>query len=179
MELVPKITIEVSKKIIFSICFAFLMVIAANCFFYLPFTPVPITLQVLTVLLGAVMLGFPWAFYSQLTYMGLGFMGLGVFAGFKNAYLALSGPTAGYILGFLAASLVTGYLFQRKKTETGLFLSMAAGLLCIYLLGYLHLLFYTSQAAFTVFKLGVAPFIIPDAVKLLLAANIYKAAKGI
>jgi len=181
MQLAQKLSLKTTYRMAFSLCFALLMAIAANCFFYLPFSPVPVTLQVLTVLLGVVMLGFPWAFYSQLIYLWMGFMGLGVFAGFKNAYTALAGPTAGYILGFLAASLISSYLYQKKKTDAGLFLSLATGLFCIYLLGYVHLLFYTSlatsgpQGFFTAFKLGVAPFIIPDIIKLLLVVNIYKA----
>ncbi len=184
MELSQKISLRINHKFLFSLCFALVMPVAANCFFYLPFSPVPVTLQVFTVLLGAVMLGFPWAFYSQLIYISMGLMGLGVFAGFRNTYLALAGPTAGYILGFLAASLVTGYLVDKKKTYPWLILSLFLGLFCIYLLGYVHLLFYTFPAGlgsyqiFNTFKLGIAPFIIPDIVKLLLAANIFKATKG-
>lgn len=183
MELTKTILMP-KYKLLFTLGFALVMPIAANLFFYLPFTPVPVTLQVATVLLSAVMLGFPWAFYSQLIYVGMGFMGLGVFAGFKNAYLAFTGPTAGYILGFLAASAVTGYLFHKKKTPAGLTLSLTAGLLCIYALGYVHLFLYISRATFGIdawlstFKLGIAPFIIPDTLKLLLAASIYKAIKG-
>jgi len=176
MEIVRHISISTFRKTLSVMFFALVMPIAANSFFYLPFTPVPVTLQVLTVLLSAMILGFPLAFYSQLAYIGMGFMGLGVFAGFKNAYIAFAGPTAGYILGFAAASLVTGYLLQKKNR--GPLFSLAAGLFCIYFFGSLHLMLYTGQAFFNTFRLGIAPFLIPDALKLMLAANIYKAIKG-
>ncbi|MDZ7839075.1 MAG: biotin transporter BioY [Actinomycetota bacterium] len=157
-----------------------MMAVGANCFFYLPFTPVPFTLQVLTVLLGAIVLGFPYSFYSQLIYLSLGFMGMGVFAGFKNAYIALAGPTAGYIMGFLAASLVSSYISAYQTGgRKGLMLSLFAGLLSIYILGYGHMLIYfwgpdalSLKAVATTFKLAIAPFIVADTIKVLLVANI-------
>ncbi|MCG9479045.1 MAG: biotin transporter BioY [Actinomycetia bacterium] len=166
-------------KIVFTIGFALMMAVGANCFFYLPFTPVPFTLQVLTVLLGAIVLGFPYSFYSQLIYLSLGFMGMGVFAGFKNAYIALAGPTAGYIMGFLAASFVSSYIYTKTGGRKGLILSLSAGLLSIYILGYGHMLIYfwgpdalSLKAVATTFKLAVAPFIVADIIKVLLVANI-------
>ena len=71
-------TVSLKVKIIFTITFAFLTALGANCFFYLPFTQVPLTMQVFTVLLSSLILGMPYAFYSQLMYVGLGFMGMGV-----------------------------------------------------------------------------------------------------
>ena len=60
-----------------------------------------------------------------------------------------------------------------------------AGLLCIYSLGYIHILFYVNRSiafssaeAANVFKLAVLPFIVPDIIKILLAANIYKVLSG-
>lgn len=178
-------TVSLKVKIIFTITFAFLTALGANCFFYLPFTPVPLTMQVFTVLLSSLILGMPYAFYSQLMYVGLGFMGMGVFAGFNNSYTVLAGPTAGYVLGFLAASFVSSYIFKNISSPKRVWWALMAGLLCIYSLGYIHILFYVNKSiafssaeAANVFKLAVLPFIVPDIIKILLAANIYKVLSG-
>ncbi len=201
-------------KLLFSIIFSFLMWVSAESFFYLPFTPVPITMQVFTVLLSAILLGKNWAFFSQCFYISMGFYGLPVFAGFKNAYTAIPGPTGGYIIGFLLSAYITGMLFEKSKNNKNfnlnlnnqpsyklnqinktdflknekiyLFFCCFAGLMVIYITGYLHLFlyFYNSGKFFDIidlliktFKLGVYPFIIFDLIKILFITSIYKTLK--
>ena len=69
-------------KLSFSIVFVILMAISANSFIYLPFTPVPMTMQVFTVLMAALVLGSRWALASQVLYIAMGLAGVPVFAGF-------------------------------------------------------------------------------------------------
>ena len=103
-------------KAAFTIIFAVLMAVSANAFLYLPFTPVPITLQVLTVIFSALMLGGPLAMASQVLYISMGLAGLPVFAGFIGGPAALLGPTGGYIIGFALAAYITGFLASGKST---------------------------------------------------------------
>lgn len=104
-------------KPLFSVIFAILMCVSANSFFYLPFSPVPVTMQVFTVLLSALLLGRYWAAASQLQYIIMGVAGLPVFAGFKNAAAAFSGPTAGYIAGFAAGAFAAGFIFDKYREK--------------------------------------------------------------
>ena len=178
-----------AAKSLFSIVFAVLMGISANSFIYLPFTPVPITMQVFTVLMAAILLGSRLALASQILYISMGLAGLPIFAGFKNGFAALTGPTAGYIIGFVLASFIAGYIYEnnagRKPGYSNIllvgFLSSLAGLIVIYFLGFIHLFGFlyaaggsTGPAGLLIqsFKLGVLPFIAIDLLKILMILNI-------
>lgn len=105
-------------KLIFSIIFTLLMCVSASTFFYLPFTPVPITMQVFTVLLSGIILGKYWALSSQVLYILMGACGLPVFSGFKDIYTAFPGPTGGYIIGFAVSAYVTGLIYEKISIKT-------------------------------------------------------------
>lgn len=169
--------------------FAVLMAISANSFIYLPFTPVPITTQVLTVLLSGLFLGSRWAFASQVLYILMGLMGLPVFSGFKNAALFLTGPTVGYVLGFAAAAFITGYLYENANKNNsnylrGLFLcfiSCLAGVAIIHFAGFAYLFGYLfrinstqsiSSVLLMTWKLGTQPFLIIDLAKIVTAVSL-------
>ena len=180
---------EIIINLTFSLIFAILMAISANSFIYLPFTPVPITMQVLTVLLSAIFLGSKWALASQFLYIFMGLAGLPVFSGFKSGAIALTGPTGGYIFGFLVAAFTAGYIYENLSYQTvytknilfaGL-ISCIAGLLIIYSSGFIHLFGYfyniSGNQSISVFliktwKLGIEPFIIIDFLKILIVLNI-------
>ena len=173
-------------NLLFALIFAFLMVISANSFIYLPFTPVPITTQVLTVIFSGLFLGSRWALASQTLYILMGLMGLPVFSGFKNAALFLTGPTVGYVVGFVAAAFITGYIYENlsKKVDYSLsdlsfcFISCLAGVALIHLFGFAYLFSYLyrinstqsiSSILIMTWKLGTQPFLIIDLVKVITA----------
>jgi biotin transport system substrate-specific component len=176
----------------FSIVFLALMVISANSFFYLPFTPVPITTQTFTLMLAVVVLKRKWAFFTQLGYIFMGICGLPVFAGGKGGIAVLMGPTGGYILGFAIAAYFLGNMLERKNTikisrdidsNIYLFISCIISLVFIYLSGYIVLLGNIllmapgqSMALLSkmVFDLGIRPFIIADITKIILLVLITK-----
>lgn len=185
----------ISVKLAFSILFALLMAISANSFIYLPFTPVPITMQVMTALLSGIMLGSRWGLASQIIYISLGLSGLPVFAGFKSGPFALAGPTGGYIAGFALAAFITGYLYHNLKKDARFFknsliicfISGAAGIIMIHLPGYIHLLGYlynssygtgSGTLALLTWKLGTQPFLIVDFIKLLIIINLFEIRKN-
>lgn len=169
-------------RLAFSIAFAAAMAVSANIFIYLPGTPVPITLQTITVLLSAIFLGSRFALLCQLEYIMLGIMGLPVFAGFKSGIFHLLGPTGGYLIGFLFAAYITGYIFENfssaiKNKIYLCLISFISGLIIIYLTGYIHLLGYLANIygkmgikllLLRTFDLGVKPFILVEFVKLFI-----------
>ena len=186
---------KITMKLSFSIIFALLMVVSANSFIYLPFTPIPVTMQVLTVIFSAIMLGGPWALTSQLLYISMGLAGLPVFAGFKSGPMVLAGPTAGFIIGFAAAAYFCGFLYKNLNSKNNLlvagsllagFSSCIAGVLIIYLFGFLHLFGFlssllpgrsASDMIFLSWKSGIEPFIIMDFLKILIIINVLELGK--
>jgi biotin transporter BioY len=133
--------------------------------------PVPITGQTFAVLLSGALLGSRRGALSQIFYLLGGLAGIPWFArGGGIAYLM--SPTFGYIIGFVLAAFVVGFLCERgfdRKIETAI-LAMLVGNILIYLPGLLWLAKLVSWQK--VLAVGLYPFIIGDAIKLLLAASI-------
>ena len=142
---------------------------------YLPFTPVPITLQTLFVLLSGAVLGRRLGAISQAGYIILGSLGLPIFAGATGGVLYLLGPTGGYLIGFIAASYVVGGMISIKKELTfgWTILAMLTGMAVVYLLGAGWLSFVTKSNFSQTFVLGVLPFIPGAVLKLLAGAFIF------
>jgi biotin transport system substrate-specific component len=140
----------------------------------IPMWPVPITAQTLAVLLVGSVLGATRGAISLIVYFSMGAMGLPVF----SAATSLSfGPTFGYLLGFIAAAALIGYLSERgwHKSVTGVLGSFAIANSVIYIFGLPWLAFAlgTLGAAndlASVAAAGLAPFIIGDVIKMTVAA---------
>lgn len=139
----------------------------------LPFTPVPITLQTLMVLLSGAMLGPSYGALAMIIYLLLGAIGLPVFAGGTSGIGDLLGPTGGFLLSFPIAAFVIGKLVKTKKLTTLLF-AMFVGTLIIYIFGAIQGAFVTHLGLSAIFTGWILPFIIGDTIKLLLAAWIAK-----
>ena len=136
----------------------------------LPFTPVPLTGQTFAVLLVGAALGSKRGVASLVLYTLMGALGLPFFAGGASGLAYLSGPTLGYLVGFVAAAYVIGRLAERgleQSVRTSL-LPFLVGTLVIYIFGagWLAILFGVGQAL----ALGIVPFLIGDVIKLILAA---------
>lgn len=150
------------------------LLLTATAKFQIPFYPVPMTLQPLAVLLIGATFGWRLGATTVAFYLAQGAMGLPVFAGTPEKGIGLAymmGPTGGYLLGFLLAAVVTGWLAERGwdrrllPTLTMLTLGMAV----IYLPGVLWLgtLLGWDQP---ILAWGVYPFLLGDALKIALAA---------
>ena len=145
----------------------------------LPFTPVPITLQIIGVALSGAILGARLGFYSLALYTLLGVIGLPVFAGGGSGLGALAGPTGGYIFGFMAGAYVIGLLthFGYQKFSKGkvskYFIqlsAMAMGILVVYTFGSLQLMVVTGMSLPQSVATGALPFLVPDLLKISAAA---------
>ena len=146
-----------------------LIALAAQLQLVLPFSPVPITGQTFAVLLLGALYGSKRGPVTVVTYLGLGVIGLPVFAGGGFGVARLVGPTAGYLVGFVAAAFVVGLLsergWDRKPWTTAA--SMIIGNGIIYVAGVLWLSRFVGWQA--VLSAGFLPFLVGDALKIALA----------
>lgn len=150
--------------------------LAAQIAIPLPFTPVPLTGQTFAVLLTAGVLGAGRGIASLALYALLGLAGVPWFAGgssaFKDGALVVS---FGYVVGFVVAAGLVGYLAQRGNTRTALRTAglMVLGNAVIYAFGALWLAAAINVSVSTAFELGVQPFLLGDALKIALAAGLF------
>jgi biotin transport system substrate-specific component len=153
------------------VLFAAATALSARVTIPLPFTPVPITLQVIVVLLAGLVLGPIAGAASQLAYLTAIAAGLPLDANALGP-AALAGPTAGYLVGFVPAAFLAGWLAERLPARRGSrFLAALAGLAIIYLVGAAWLARYVGGVR-AAWMLGVAPFILVDLGKALVAAAV-------
>lgn len=131
----------------------------------LPIPPIYSTLQTLAVLLTLGTLGGRWGSMAICLYLLLGFVGLPVFAGFRGGIHAFLDPTGGFLWGFLLAGL--GYwLLQRL----GKLPAMVGAMALCYFCGCWWFQRYAGNIGMAnAFALCVAPYLLPDCIKLWLA----------
>ena len=155
---------------------------AAQISIPLPFTPVPLTLQPMVVLLGGAALGSRLGFSSQVLYLLAGLAGLPVFAAsplLPQGALRLIGPTGGFLLAYPLAAFVAGRLAERgfDRRYLSSVAAMAAGLAIIFASGLSWMTMLLApvagaQAFQTALRTGLYPFVLVDLVKLLVAGAI-------
>jgi len=153
--------------------FSLLTALAAQVVVPLPFTPVPLTGQTFAVLLTGALLGPRLGALAMLAYLAEGAAGLPFFRGGAGGVGHLSGATAGYLFAFPAAAYVTGYLAERGWDRRFLTAAaaMALGSLVVLACGWAWLALTLGSGA-QAFRLGVAPFLPGDVVKIALAAAV-------
>lgn len=159
---------------------AVLTAVGAQVAIPLPFTPVPITLQVLMVVLSGFLLGVRGGASAQLTYLALGAIGAPVFAGFTGGFWHLLGPTGGYLISYPFAAAVAGLAFPIVAGAAAgtarwraVAVASAAGLLglaVIYALGTAWLAFELQLSLGTAIAQAILPFVAVDIAKVALAA---------
>jgi len=133
--------------------------------FPLAFTPVPVTMQTFVVLVSGAVLGGRRAGAGALAYLALGVAGVPWFA-------VTGGATLGYLAGFVLAGWLVGHAADAGRLEgrTGALVVMAGAHALIYVLGATVLALVVGVSAPQAFALGVAPFLIGDALKVVAAA---------
>ena len=149
----------------------------------IPLGPVPFTLQTLGILAVMLTVGGKRGTIAILVYLALGAVGVPVFAGFKGGIMSFAGPTGGFLIGFVIASLVY-WLIEKlflKKLMTTTVRTWIFGMLgflvfeiIMYIVGVIWFMtVYAAQTGpvglLTVLGWCVIPFIIPDLVKMTVA----------
>jgi biotin transport system substrate-specific component len=163
-----------TKGLTMTSLFAAVLAITSIISIQLPFTPVPITLQVFSVLLITAIGGPIYGTLSCLVYLGVGAAGVPVFAGLASGPAVLFGPTGGYLIGFPLASFVGGSICRergpsRRNDAIRIVLSTIVQLSVIYTAGVLWLASYFHLTAFDGFLAGAVPFLPFDILKAVIA----------
>lgn len=149
--------------------------LAAQVAFQTPLSPVPFTLQTMTVLVVGAALGTRRGALSMLLYMVAGMAGVPWFAEHSHGW---SMPSFGYIVGFVFAAALVGALAKRGADRHVLstVALMIAGSAVVYVIGTAWLAYDLDISAAEAFRLGVRPFLVPDALKIAVAALAFPAA---
>ena len=141
---------------------------------------IPITLQTMGVCIVSGLLGWKRGTLSVIAYILLGMVGLPVFSGFKNGIGAISGPTGGYIVGFIFTVLIVGIAVDKlgKKLWVNI-VFMTLGIALCYLFGTIWFTIAYNTTFLAALSTCVIPFLIPDAIKVLVSAFIVNRLKNV
>ena len=165
----------IAREIALVTGFALLTAALAQVRIPLGFTPVPVTGQTLAVLLAGASLGAWRGASSQLLYWLLGMVGFPFYSNATSGWSVATGPTMGYLVGFIVAAAVVGRLaehHQDRKVLTSI-AAMTLGSVIIYAFGATWLAIDLGIPLATgetnAISLGVAPFLVGDVIKMCLA----------
>ena len=168
MEAIKKIELnKIAKIILIAAIGSLLLTISAKI--KIPFYPVPMTMQTFIVLLLGISLGSKIGLLTVSLYLLEGIVGLPVFAGTPEKGIGLvyfTGPTMGYLIGFLIAVYFAG-LFKYDKGLINTFLKLIFSVSIIYILGLIWLGTLIGWDK-PIFKLGAELFLLAELFKMLL-----------
>ena len=145
--------------------------LAAQIEFHLPFTPVPITGQTFAVLLVGASLGAVRGTASLLLYFAVGLFGAPVYSGGEGGWEHFTGATGGYLVGFVAAAALTGWLAERRwdRRFSSAVAALLTGNVVVYVFGLPWLAAVADSGFEKTLELGLYPFVVGDVLKLYLA----------
>ncbi len=162
-----------TQKLVLIGMFAAVIAVMAQIQFPLP-SGVPVTLQTFAIALAGYVLGWQSGLACIIVYILLGMVGVPVFSGFQSGLACVSGPTAGYIWGFLPMVALCGLGYKKENKALCVVFSLF-GLFFCHLLGCFQLSHLAQLNIKAAFFLGSAPYLIKDLASLFIAAYVAKA----
>lgn len=142
----------------------------------IPMWPVPITGQTFAVLLVGTTLGALRGALSMVLYIALGALGMPIFTEGSAGWQVIAGPTGGYLVGFVLAAVLTGWLAQRSwdRKIVGAGVAFLAGTVVIYAVGLPWLAVALGQLGYpndlgATLQAGLLPFVPGDILKAIAA----------
>ena len=174
MELIKEIQNTKLIKII-SIIFFGTILLTLSAKLKIPFYPVPMTMQTFVVLFLGISFGYKIGLATVMLYIIEGLMGLPVFSNSPEkgvGWVYFTGPTMGYLIGFLFATFFAGYL-NFKTNIFYVFLKLIISVSTIYILGVLWLGILIGWDK-PIIELGVTPFLLAELFKISLLTVIGK-----
>jgi len=144
----------------------------------IPMEPVPITAQTFAVLLVGASYGALRGTAALSLYLGLGLLGAPVYTDQNSGWEYFTGATGGYIIGFVLAAAVTGYLAEQRwdRRLSSAIAAMFIGSIAVYAVGLPWLAVVLELDFETTLQEGLAPFVPGDLLKLFLAAALLPSA---
>jgi biotin transport system substrate-specific component len=152
--------------------------LAASSWVSVPMVPVPMTMQTFAVTVVGALFGWRLGALTILIWLGEAAMGLPVLAGGTGGLAPFMGPTAGYLMGFVAAAALTGFLAERGwtgKASVRAFAAMLLGNLLILAIGTAWLAGPIGLSLPTAVVAGAMPFVLGAVLKSALAAALLRA----
>lgn len=148
--------------------------LSAQIAFNVPFSPVPITGQTFAIILTGALLGSRRGSLAVVAYLLEGISGLPVFANAQFGIVHLFGPTGGYLIGFIPAAFICGFLAEKgwgksSLTSVGM---MTIGTVVIFITGLSWLKIYVGNE--NVLTMGFYPYLTGAVIKIILAAIVYR-----
>lgn len=166
-----------TRGIVFSACFSALFVLSSFLNIHLGFSPVPISMENLTVMLAGAILGPVYGFFSIALVIALTALGLPIIHG-NGGFALLKGPTGGFIWMYPFAAMVIGFVAQYIKGKRTIsillmFISMELfGSLLLYVSGVPWLAHVIGIPLSKALAVGCYPYLPGDAVKAIIAASV-------
>ena len=142
----------------------------------IPFYPVPMTMQTFVVLFLGISFGYKIGLATVGLYLFEGIIGIPVFSNSPEKGVGLvyfTGPTMGYLIGFLIATFLAGYM-NLKTNMFLIFIKLILSVSTIYILGVLwlgNLIGWDKP----IMQLGVTPFLLAELFKILILTILTKA----
>ena len=175
MELIKNLKeASVIKNLFIAICGTIILAVSAKI--KIPFYPVPMTMQTFVVLLLGVSLGWKLGLFTVSLYLIQGIAGLPVFAGTPEKGVGIiyfTGPTMGYLIGFLVAVYLAG-IFKYTNNFLKNLIKLIVSVSFIYILGMIWLGSLIGWDK-PILKLGAQPFLLAELFKVALLALIIPA----
>ena len=168
MELVKNIKQSKAIKMLF-VALIGTVILAISSKIKIPFYPVPMTMQTFVVLLIGIVLGWKLGLLTISLYLFEGIIGIPIFSGTPEKGIGLvyfTGPTMGYLIGFLATVFLAGF-FNFDKNLFKNFIKITFATSFIYLFGMIWLGFLIGWEK-PIFKLGAEPFLLAELFKILM-----------
>ncbi len=174
MELIKTISHnKLTKSLLIVILGSILLTISAKI--KIPFYPVPMTMQTFVVLFLGISFGYKIGVATVILYLLEGIVGLPVFSNSPEKGLGIAyfvGPTMGYLIGFVFASFLAGYLKYNSNIVL-IFIKLTLSTSIIYILGILWLGNLIGWEK-PILQLGVFPFLLAELFKILLLTLLVK-----
>ncbi len=135
----------------------------------LPFSPVPVSLATLAVLICGGLLGPKYGAIAQAVYLLLGCVGAPVFHNFTSGLGIVMGPTGGFLAGYILMAFTFGLLLNKFGRRLSILYALIATLAC-YIPGLIWFMIVTGSGLTAAISMAVLPFIPVDILKCIIAS---------
>lgn len=159
------------KDLVFTALFAAIICVIAP--FVIPIGPIPLSLATFAIYIAASILDWKYGTLAVIVYILIGAAGLPVFSGFSGGFLKIAGPTGGFIVGYIVCALIIGLIVDRnEKNKWAYPVAMIIGTALLFACGMAWFMYLTKTTLLGALTVCVIPFLIGDALKIILASVI-------